>query len=555
MNCESDQLNLSEYEGIKAFCEDGIRFSHAYTTSTLSQAAMASLLTGLYPIEHGLRHNGNQSLSAKWQTVAEAAAYNGYQTSFFSGGPPLLRKSGLSQGFEVFDDHFKREEAVHYRPAKEVNELFFRWRTQEVGGDPFFSVLYFADLQFTTVTTVSDLGEVRARSFDGQLRAVAEAVTRVVQYLKSHGRWHNSHVVLVGLNGRSSGGSELPPLNIHSDKTQVAFFFKPARRMQDQGPQWAVDRNVSLADLGHTLYELVGTKPIHPANAELERVSLSALAANPQADWQEERTILTETAWGEWRNVSGIRYGFRRRHYFMIYDAPTRVYNTLLDRLEQTALPRNDPLGLQLGFEVRSLAEKIGIQPWAVSDEKILQYYKMAQKWWTDDEPSEDDPAFAFWQMQKDVKEANWVKLQQTAERATGAGVFYRLAKRFAGGEVVGKAVGCESLFDLRKSALNLSKIKTCEDVPLIQLYIAKVSVDEDERAMAIEGFLPFIRAEKLKTALGSLNYQLFLPWDVSTFYPSGLTLSDLFLAMPENKKLLEVILSRLPLKDQTFDL
>jgi arylsulfatase A-like enzyme len=76
-----------EAEDFRTFCEEGVRFTHAYTTSTLSQAAMASLFTGLYPLEHGVRTNGANHLPAHLVTVAEAAAARGTRTALFSDFP------------------------------------------------------------------------------------------------------------------------------------------------------------------------------------------------------------------------------------------------------------------------------------------------------------------------------------------------------------------------------------------------------------------------------------------------------------------------------------
>ncbi|MEQ1664827.1 MAG: sulfatase-like hydrolase/transferase, partial [Bdellovibrionales bacterium] len=50
-------------DGLGLLCADGVRFTHAYTPSTMSQAAMASVFTGMYPKDTGVRHNGSQYLS------------------------------------------------------------------------------------------------------------------------------------------------------------------------------------------------------------------------------------------------------------------------------------------------------------------------------------------------------------------------------------------------------------------------------------------------------------------------------------------------------------
>jgi len=89
LSFETVGCDAEEFEGLKDFCEESVRFSHAYTPSDMSQASMASLLTGLYPFDHGVRHNGDNFLSARFRTLAEGALARHYRTLFVSGGPPI----------------------------------------------------------------------------------------------------------------------------------------------------------------------------------------------------------------------------------------------------------------------------------------------------------------------------------------------------------------------------------------------------------------------------------------------------------------------------------
>ena len=334
-----------ESEDFRGFCEEGVRFTHAYTTSTLSQAALASLLTGLYPIEHGVRNNGPDFLSPRFRTVGETAVNSGLRTALFSGGAPIFRKSGLSQGFETFDDNISIGIKRFYRPSADVVQAFTNWHAREAAKTSFFATLYFADLQFPETPTTSDLGEVRDRSADAQLKEVAESLNGLIRYLKVKGLWHRTHVVLVGLNGlKSTHVTEVKPLNVFGDNTQVSLFLKPARRSQDLGPQWTIDKNVTLADVGASLFEFVGGRAPEPPMPQLGRGSLYKLIDQAHADWDDDRLILIESAWGQWRWVSNIRYATRRRQYLYVHDAHPKIYNTLLDRLESSPLPTRDPL-------------------------------------------------------------------------------------------------------------------------------------------------------------------------------------------------------------------
>jgi Sulfatase len=122
-----ETTGTSEEVLFEGFCRESVRFTHAYAPSPMSQPTIASIMTGLYPIEHGVRHNGALSLSTQYQTVGEAAKAKGFRTSFFSGGPPIFRRSGFNQGFDLFDDNVPVNMKQIYRPASQVSQLFLNW--------------------------------------------------------------------------------------------------------------------------------------------------------------------------------------------------------------------------------------------------------------------------------------------------------------------------------------------------------------------------------------------------------------------------------------------
>ena len=140
------------------FCQEAVRFTHAYSPSVLSQANVASLLTARYPHEHGVWDNGKTFLSAKLETLAEAAVKNGIRTSFVSGGTPVYGKSGISQGFEYFNQGNALKMDRLYLPARSVFNNFLAWFELEAWKQSFFSFLYVPDLQFVDTPTLTDEG-------------------------------------------------------------------------------------------------------------------------------------------------------------------------------------------------------------------------------------------------------------------------------------------------------------------------------------------------------------------------------------------------------------
>ena len=98
-------------------------FAHAHAVTTLP--SHASIMTGRYPYDHGVRDNAGYRLNEAIDTIAESAKRKGLATAAFVGAFPLDRRFGLDQGFDVYDDVGGREVAqgelaLTERPAEEV---------------------------------------------------------------------------------------------------------------------------------------------------------------------------------------------------------------------------------------------------------------------------------------------------------------------------------------------------------------------------------------------------------------------------------------------------
>lgn len=112
-----------ETPNLDALAARGIRFAQAYTTAPQTFPAHASMLTGLYPKDHGVRENGRALAApdpAGREPLAALLARAGYRTAAFVSGFPLAHNFGLALGFETYDDEFGAGRAE--RSAKETTD-------------------------------------------------------------------------------------------------------------------------------------------------------------------------------------------------------------------------------------------------------------------------------------------------------------------------------------------------------------------------------------------------------------------------------------------------
>jgi arylsulfatase A-like enzyme len=113
-----------------ALADDGVRFARAYTTMTTTTPAIASMLTGLYPHRHGVKHL-YLVLPPAMTTLTERLHAGGWATGGFISSFVMVRDfSGFEQGFDVYDDDVRTREAVRdnfQRDAATTVEHALQW--------------------------------------------------------------------------------------------------------------------------------------------------------------------------------------------------------------------------------------------------------------------------------------------------------------------------------------------------------------------------------------------------------------------------------------------
>jgi arylsulfatase A-like enzyme len=92
-----------ETPAVQKLAEEGILFENAFCDVTWTIPSVASIMTGKYAVEHGVRTIYNR-LSDDEVTLAEILKAHGYRTAAFVGSAPVDHRFGFSQGFDLYDD-------------------------------------------------------------------------------------------------------------------------------------------------------------------------------------------------------------------------------------------------------------------------------------------------------------------------------------------------------------------------------------------------------------------------------------------------------------------
>ncbi len=135
---------------LSRFAERSVLFERAFSVAPITLVAHTSMLTGLYPQQHGVRNNGIHSAAESLDTLAEQLRDRGWRTAAFVSAAVLDDRYGLDQGFEHYDDDLsssvdRRPHMVPDRPASATVDAALSWLDELPSGDRFFVWLHLYD--------------------------------------------------------------------------------------------------------------------------------------------------------------------------------------------------------------------------------------------------------------------------------------------------------------------------------------------------------------------------------------------------------------------------
>lgn len=304
---------------LHALAHQGVTFDRAYAVTPITLPSHTSILTGLYPPQHGVRNNGIHRAGAELSTLAERFADRGYATAAFVSAAVLERRYGLDQGFEVYDDDLSAgllrfERMVPDRPASATVDAALAWLQARDDQRPVFLWVHLYDPHAVYAPPQPFAEEFRERPYDGEIAFMDQELGR----LFAHALVADSDrtvLTVIGDHGESLGqhGENTHALLAYDSTLHVPWIL----RAPGLTGKVHVSPPVSQVDLAPTLLDLAGL-PHDNGFAGASLVPL--LESRPMGWWQ--RTLYGETwlpfyTYG-WAKLQTIRVGG-----WKYIDAPT----------------------------------------------------------------------------------------------------------------------------------------------------------------------------------------------------------------------------------------
>jgi arylsulfatase A-like enzyme/Flp pilus assembly protein TadD len=218
---------------------EGIRFPSAFAHATMTLPSHCSILTGEYPIRHGVRDNGLFRLETSRLTLAEILKKAGYRTGAFIGAFVLDTRFGLSQGFDLYDVLL---------PAA-------AWLEQE-DSRPWFAWIHLFDPHVPYEPPDPYRERYREQPYAGEVAYTDDELGVFLDRLRSAGRLDDTVLVVTADHGESLGE--------HGEKTHGAFAYNSTLHVPlilwaapHLEPQ-VFSETVSHVDMVPTVLELLG---------------------------------------------------------------------------------------------------------------------------------------------------------------------------------------------------------------------------------------------------------------------------------------------------------
>ncbi|HPF37789.1 MAG TPA: sulfatase [Phycisphaerae bacterium] len=179
----------------------GAIYTRAMSHAPFTTPAVASILTGRYPFQHGVRLLLGQLCNPAATTLAEAAKRAGYVTAGFPSSFILNSPTGLSRGFDEYcdvEDGVMTRRGGCWRHGAPLNVALDEFLTR-AGDDAVFCWLHYFDLHEYHLDESAPHQTTYAR--DLREKVDGGCVASLFRILESHDRMRNAAFIFTADHG------------------------------------------------------------------------------------------------------------------------------------------------------------------------------------------------------------------------------------------------------------------------------------------------------------------------------------------------------------------
>ncbi len=255
---------------IDALARQGMHFTQAISTNSLTTPAHSSLFTGRYPTAHAVHTNGIYALPSSEKTLAEFLKEHGYYTAGFASSFTISSRFGMSQGFDIYNDQIsipqqERKDkfpaiAHSERSATDVTNAVISWIEESLPADkPFFLFIHFFDAHAPYAPPpdfIKHFGTSAKGRYAGEIAYIDSQFGRIISALDNADLRDNTIFIVVSDHGESLDEHEEKThgIFIYDSTIRIALFFAGGPILQGK----SFHEQVGIIDIMPTIADLLG---------------------------------------------------------------------------------------------------------------------------------------------------------------------------------------------------------------------------------------------------------------------------------------------------------
>lgn len=336
----ADHLGVYGYgqgstEAFDEYARQGVIFNRAYTPSPVTLPSHATMLTGLYPPEHGLRVNGAGRLGGQIPFLPEILKQHGYETGAFIAAAVLDSQYGLDRGFDVYDDQMPAKKVTSYvseprRDGQEVITSAISWLRKRATR-PFFCWVHLYDAHGPYDHRPESFADrFVEQPYDAGVAWETRQFGRLTEFLKQSKLDSKTVVVVAGDHGE--GLHEHLETDhgmlVYNTTLQVPLVFVYPPICQ---PNSHVQDVVSLVDITPTLLDIARIPALKHTSGRSLQAALQGQSIDSRDCYAETDTPYVCNRWSPMRAIISERWKY-------IQTTRPELYDLEKDPLELTNL-------------------------------------------------------------------------------------------------------------------------------------------------------------------------------------------------------------------------
>lgn len=382
----ADHLECYGYNNVKTpqinrLAEEGILFEHNIVQAPLTLPSHSSILTGTYPLYHGIRDNGGFYLDECHITLAEELKSRGYATGAFVAAFVLDSRWGLDQGFDFYYDNFDLTkykkvslDAVQRRGDEVLAEAYKWFETNNQG--KFFAWIHLYDPHTPydpPEPYKTDYSGRRFRPYDGEIAYVDQLMGEFRSFMEEKDLLEKTLIVFTSDHGESLGEHKenAHGFFIYDSAVRVPLIIRlPEKKLGGK----RIASQVRSIDIMPTILNCLDNNP----SASVQGQSLLPYILDLDGD--QDLPAYSETYWPNyhygWSELKSLRKG-----QYKFIDAPKpELYDVFADPGErENLINRMASLGHEMQRNLNTLMENYSaadidkVQPQRVDNDTLTK--------------------------------------------------------------------------------------------------------------------------------------------------------------------------------------